>query len=328
MKKRAPILVVVLAVFAAAVWWSRRSEQTPGDGLFASGTVEATDADLGFQLPGRLAEVFVTEGQRVEAGSEVARLDSRELGASVAAARAVLSAAEARLAELEGGARPQEVAQARAGLAASSERLDEARREVERATTLYEGGAISRQAMQRAQTALDIARADHEQADQRLGLILEGPRRETLAAQRSVVAQARAQLELAEATAEHAVIRAPMNGLVTTRHREPGEAVGAGAPVVTLLDPDDRWVRIFVREDVIGRVRIGALASIRSDTHPDRSYEGEVVFVASEAEFTPRNVQTTEERTKLVYAVKVRITGDPDFELKPGIPADVTILES
>jgi HlyD family secretion protein len=95
--------------------------------------------------------------------------------------------------------------------------------------------------------------------------------------------------------------------------------------VVTLLDPDDRWVRIYVREDLIGRVAIGQPARIAADTYRDRVYAGEVVFIGSEAEFTPRNVQTSEERTKLVYPVKVRITGDPSFDLKPGVPADVTL---
>lgn len=91
------------------------------------------------------------------------------------------------------------------------------------------------------------------------------------------------------------------------------------------MDPDDRWVRIYVRQDRIGAVKLGQPASITSDTYRDRSYHGEVIFIANEAEFTPRNVQTTEERVKLVYAVKVRITGDPGYDLKPGIPADVVL---
>ena len=104
--------------------------------------------------------------------------------------------------------------------------------------------------------------------------------------------------------------------------------MGPGAPVFSLLDPDDRWVRIYVREDEIGRVQLGQQAQIRADTYPDRVYDGEVVFIGSEAEFTPRNVQTQEERTRLVYPVKVRITGDAGFELKPGIPADVVLVEA
>ena len=98
--------------------------------------------------------------------------------------------------------------------------------------------------------------------------------------------------------------------------------------VITLMDPENRWVRIYVREDEIGRIQIGQRAVISSDTYPDRMYEGEVIFIGSEAEFTPRNVQTAEERIKLVYPVKVRITGDPEFELKPGVPADVTLIEA
>jgi HlyD family secretion protein len=328
MDKRIRIGMVIVAVGAGAgAWWLTRGGASTDDTLFASGTVEATDADLGFQRPGRIAAVDVREGERVAPGAELARLDARELDAQVAAAEAALAAAEARLAELTGGSRPQELAAAEAARRAASERVAEARRDAERAAALFDGGAISRQAMQRAATALDLAQADLDQADQRLALLREGARAETLTAQRSVVEQTRAQLTLAQATAAHAVISAPFGGVVTTRHREPGEAVGAGTPVLTILDPDDRWVRIYVREDAIGRVRLGMGAEIRSDTWPDRVYTGEVVFIGSEAEFTPRNVQTTEERTRLVYPVKVRITGDQAFELKPGVPADVTLLE-
>ena len=113
--------------------------------------------------------------------------------------------------------------------------------------------------------------------------------------------------------------------IVTVRHREPGEIVGAGAPVLTVRNPDDRWIRIYVRGDEVGRLALGLPAVITADAYPERTYEGEVVFIASEAEFTPRTVQTTEERVKLVYRVKVRVTGDPAFDLKPGLPADVRL---
>lgn len=327
MKKRVRVLVVLAVIGGIAAWWML-GRGTGGDGeLFASGTVEATDADLGFQIPGRVGSVAVMEGERVSRGDELARLDTRELDAGVAAARARLAAAEARLAEMTGGSRPQEVAAAGAASSAASRRAEAARREAERARTLHEGGAISLQAMQRAETALEVALADEEQARQRLALVREGPRAEAVQAQRSLVDQARSEVVLAQASLANAMIVAPFDGIVTVRHREPGETVGAGAPVVTLLDPEDRWVRIYVREDALGRVHLGLPAEIRSDTYPERVYQGEVVFVGSEAEFTPRNVQTTEERTKLVYPVKVRITGDPAFELKPGLPADVTIVE-
>jgi HlyD family secretion protein len=326
MKKRMRIVVTVLLVVGALVTWTlTRGGDGARDAIAASGTVEATDADLGFQAPGRVLVIDAREGDAVTAGTELARLDTRELDAGLAVAQAQLEAAEARLSELERGARPQEVATAEAAVRQAEQRVDEARRDAERASTLFEGGAISRQAFDRAQTALDLATAALDQAREQLALLVEGPRAETIRAQRAAVAQARANVVRTEATLANAVVTAPFDGVVTVRHREPGEAVTPGAPVLTLLDPDDRWVRIYIRENQIGLVQLGMAAEISSDTYPDRVYQGEVVFIGSEAEFTPRNVQTTEERTRLVYPVKVRITGDPGFELKPGIPADVTL---
>ena len=129
----------------------------------------------------------------------------------------------------------------------------------------------------------------------------------------------------ADAALANAVIVAPFDAVVTVRDREPGETVGAGAPVLTVMNLADRWVRIYIREGRIGAVKIGEPATISADTYPGKRYEGSVSFISSEAEFTPRNVQTTEERVKLVYAVKVRITADAGNELKPGMPADVTL---
>jgi HlyD family secretion protein len=328
MKGPVKILVAVIALaLASTAWWVLRNAGGDADPLYASGTVEATEADLGFQLPGRVAEVVPREGDAVSAGQILARLDAAELDAARGFAVAQVAAAEARLRELEGGARGGEVAQARAALRSAEQRAVDARREAERARRLHEGGAVSRQALDRAETALEVAEAARDQASESLALVIEGPRAEIIQAQRAMVEQARAGLARADANLANAVIAAPFSGLVTVRHRQPGETVSPGAPILTLMDPDDRWVRIYVAEDVIGRVSLGQSATIRSDTYPDRAYPGEVVFIGSEAEFTPRNVQTPEERTQLVYPVKVRITGDPDFQLKPGIPADVDLRE-
>jgi HlyD family secretion protein len=320
-------VVLVLVLVATVAWLVLRSRSDVSGALMASGTVEATDADLGFQTAGRVLEISVDEGDAVTAGTQLARLDTRELDAALTGARAQLEAAEARLVELERGARPQEVVTAEAAVRAAITRAEEARTERERASTLFDGGAISRQALERAESAYQVAAAALEQAQEQLALVREGPRTETVRAQTAVVAQARANVARAEATLANAVVTAPFDGIVTIVHREPGESVTPGAPAVTLLAPDDRWVRIYVPEDQMGRVRLGLRASIVSDTYPDRVYDGEVFFVGSEAEFTPRNVQTAEERTKLVYPVRVRVSGDPAFELKPGIPVDVTLHE-
>jgi HlyD family secretion protein len=323
-----PAVVLVGAAAALIYWFEGRNGQTAHAALKASGTVEATQADLGFQLPGRLATVIPREGDEVGAGQEVAALDRAELESRVRAATAQLQATEARLAELERGSRPEEITSVGAAAEAAREREQVAATEEARARRLFEGGAISRQALEQAEAALTGARAARVQAEQALTLAREGPRDETVAAQRALVAQARANVEQVEATLAQSTIRAPFAGRVTVRHRQPGEVVPAGAPILTLLDPSDRWVRIYVPENRVGRVAIGQRAELRAGTFPDRVYAGEVSFIGDVAEFTPRNVQTPEERTRLVYPVKVRITGDPAFDLKPGIPADVRLPDA
>jgi len=316
----------VLALALALVPLLGSCGQDSDDAIQASGTVEAREADLGFQMAGRIEWVGPEEGDPLQAGAEVARLDVAELQARRRSAEAGLDAARAVLDEMTAGFRPEEIAEGRAALRAGRERLEDARRDLDRARRLHQGGAISREALDKAETGAQLAEAGAEQARERVQLLEAGPRRERIAAQRAQVAQAEAALAQVEAALDNARISVPFDGVVTIRHREPGETVQPGAPVLTLLDPQDRWVRIYVREDRIGQVQLGQEATISSDTYPDRSYRGEVTFIADEAEFTPRNVQTTEERVKLVYAVKVRIREDPSSDLKAGIPADVTLL--
>lgn len=316
---------VLAVVLAAAVLFALTRPDDADGAIAASGTVEAMEADLGFQVGGRIAEVRVREGDRVGAGQELARLEVTELEARRSAAEAQLDAARAQLAELEGGARPQELRQARALEAAARERMEEASRVLERTRRLEEGGAVSREALEQARTAYEVTRAQHEHARQQLELVQVGVRSERLQAQQAQVRQAEAALAQVEATLSNAVIRAPFAGIVTVRHRQPGESVGAGAPVLTIMDPDDRWVRIFVREDVVGRVSLGQRARIRTDSDPRTEHDGRVTFIASQAEFTPRNVQTAEQRVRLVYAVRVAIVSDTLQALKVGVPADVVL---
>jgi HlyD family secretion protein len=323
-KRRVVIGAVVLAALAVTLWLTVL-QGGDDDVVFASGTVEATEADLGFQVSGRIEHVAVREGERVVAGDELARLDRSELLARKRAAEAQATAARAILQELESGFRDEEVAQGRAALRAAEQRVNDTRRDLQRTRNLYDGGAVSQQVLDNAETAYELAMADYESVQEALRILETGPRSERIAAQRAALAQAEAAVAQTDAALDFAVIRAPFDGLITVRHREPGEAVPAGSPVFTLMNPDDRWVRIYVRADEVGRIDMGQAAAIAGDAYRDREYAGRVVFIASQAEFTPRNVQTTEERVKLVYRVKVQITGDPGFDLKPGLAADVRL---
>ncbi len=324
----APVVAGIAVLAAVAAYVTVVRNRASVGTLAASGTVEATEAALGFQLPGRIERIGPHEGDRVKAGDELARLDRAELDARRAQSVALLVAARALLAELERGARSEELAQAREADSAAAARLADAVRDHGRAQRLFEGGAASQEALDKSRLALDLARSQKGQVAQQLKLVESGPRVERIAAQRAAVAQAEAAVRLADASLANAVVKAPFDGVVTVRDREPGETVGAGMPVLTVMNLAERWVRIYIAEGRIGAVSLGDSATISTDSHPGKEYQGTVSFIASEAEFTPRNVQTAEERVKLVYAVKVRLSGDAANDLKPGMPADVTLLSS
>lgn len=318
------VLISLLALVAVAAWllWPRTDHDAA---LEASGTVEATEATLGFVAPGRIDSVLVREGERVRAGQVLAQLDHAEVLARLQQATAQAAAARAQLAELTRGFRPEEIAQAGSSLEAATRRMDDAEQSLVRTRTLRTGGAVSQEALDRAQVAFDVARSQRDQAAEQFRLMEAGPRAERIEGARAAVAQADAAVRALSATLDNLTMRSPFDGLVTARHREPGEIVAPGGAVLTVTQTGDRWVRIYVPENRIGAVQIGVPAVITADTYRGREYGGRVVFIASEAEFTPKTVQTQEERVKLVYAVKVQITDDSLYQLKPGMPADVRL---
>lgn len=327
-RQRVILGAIGVAAVAVVVWLVALRGNGADEPLDASGTVEATDAQLGFQAAGRIDTILVLEGTLVKAGQELARLDQSELRARRRQAAAQLAGARAALTELERGSRSEEVQQGRDQLAAADQRLADARRDLDRTKRLFDGGAVSREVLDKAQLAFDVAQSQHDQAAQALQLLETGPRPERIDAQRAVVAAAQATLQQIDVMLTNAVIRAPFDGVVTVKDREIGETVSAGAPVLTITNLNDRWVRIYIPETRIGALHLGEGATITADTYKGKTYRGEVSFIASEAEFTPKNVQTKDERVKLVYAVKVRITGDATYDLKPGLPADVRLAVS
>lgn len=324
-KTRAIVVAGGVMVIALVVWLVFLRHHANDRTLRASGTVEATEVQLGFPSAGKIDSIRVHEGDLVKAGDELAALDRVEPQARLRQAQAQVDGARAVLDELERGSRAEEVAQARAARDAAAEKCDDARRDFARAKQLFDGGAISQEALDKVQTMLDVAQNQFTQAKEFFQQVETGPRRERIEAQQAALAQAEANVAAIEASLANMMLRAPFDGIVTVRHREPGEIVPAGSAVLTIINRDDRWVRIFVPEYRIGAVHPGLRATITTDTYREKSYSGEVTFIATEAEFTPKTVQTTEERVRLVYAVKVRLTGDPTYDLKPGMPADVEL---
>jgi len=331
MKKTPRIIIggVVLSSIAAfAIYKTTFAADKNGGAILASGTIEATQAELGFQASGRLETITVREGDQVTAGNQFANLDQSELLAQREVARAQVAGAQAGLAELLAGSRKEEIAHARAALAVAIEKRDYAARDVERLAPLAEQSLVSRQAYDQQRTNMSVAQGEVAKAKEDLDILVTGPRTEKIAAQRAALAQAQATVGRIDAMLAQTVLKAPFNGTVTIKHREPGEALQPGTPVVTVRNFDDRWVRVYIPGDEVGNLTLNQPATITADANPNKQYTGTISYIASVAEFTPRNVQSTKDRVKLVYEVRVRIAGDTNVDLKPGLPADVKFAPS
>jgi HlyD family secretion protein len=323
--KRNPRPIIAAAVLlGAGSWLTWRSLRPADESLFVSGTIEATEAEIGFEVSGRLERIHVREGDVVEPGRELATLERWELVTDRDAARARVAEAEAVLAELLAGSRTEEIARSKAMLAIAIDRRDAAKREVERLRPLAEQSLVTRQMFDNQVTTLSMEEGEVARAREELRLLEAGTRKERIAAQRATLAQATAALERIDAQLSQTWASAPFAGVITIRHREPGEAIASGSPVLTLQNLSDRWVRVYVPGDEVGKLSLGQCAVIASDGFADRRYAGAVTHIASVAEFTPRNVQSTKDRVRLVYEVRVRVLDDEDIDLKPGLPGDVT----
>jgi HlyD family secretion protein len=289
-----------------------------------SGNIEVTDAQLGFKLPGRVAERPVFEGDRVKAGQLIARLEDAEQKEQLTLTRAELAGAEAALAELEAGSRPQEIAAGEATVRSAEADLDRVRLDFVRQQDLRAKNVIADRDFETVQAQLKVAEARAAETAERLKLVREGPRTETIQQARARIAQVRASVALAEIRLAETRLFSPLTGAVLSHAIEPGEYVSAGTPIVTVADTLHTWVRAYVNQTDLGRVRLGQKLVVHTDTAPGKNFEGTVSFISPEAEFTPKTVQTTKERVKLVFRIKVDIA-NPQDELKPGMPADVVL---
>lgn len=324
-KKTIVTAVVVVLVIGAgiAAWFRFRVDKEVGV-IRVSGNIEVTDVDVSFKIPGLLLQRSVDEGMSVSAGQPVARLDSADLEREVSMKVAELQAAEAVLRELVAGSRPQEIARARAAAAAAQAEAERLSGDFERAKALHARDVISRQEFEKAKAVYEVADERRKEAKESLHLVEEGPRREQIAQARARVRLAKESLELARTRLSYATITSPLSGVVLSKNVEPGDYVAPGTPVVTVGSLKDPWLRAYVEETDLGRVKVDQAVEVTADTYPGKKYAGRVSFIASQAEFTPKNVQTRKERVKLVYRVKVDVA-NPDMELKPGMPADGAI---
>jgi HlyD family secretion protein len=304
----------------------------------ASGYVEATEVQVAPEVGGRIVDLAVAEGDRVEVGSVIARLSTTDAELAIRRAQADRAQAAAQLRLLQAGARPEEIRQARAQMEsaqadvrAAEAELASATADLQRFEALLQANAGSRKQRDDAATRKAVAGARAQAAQERTRAAAEalaglraGARAEEIAAARARVAALEAQLASLEKDLADAVLKAPVAGVVTSKLADAGEMIAPRAPVVVVTDLDHAWANVYVDEPVVPRLKLGQKLAIVTDA--GQRLEGTITFISPKAEFTPRNVQTAEERSRLVYRLKVS-ADNRDGVLKPGMPVEVELPE-
>lgn len=327
MNRKKIVAVAVLAIVIAAVVYALRSHGKKEDRgtLRISGNIEVTEVQVSFKIPGRVLSREVDEGAFVKKGDLIARLENAELQQAVDQAVADADAAGATLAELQAGSRREEIAEGEALLDRAQAEAVRLEADYKRASALYAREVIPKAQLDAARAARDSQAASVRERKEALQLLRKGPRRERIDEAQARVRRAQALVANARERLGYATLTAPLAGVVLSKGVEPGEQVAAGTPVITLGDMGQTWVKGYIPEAELGRVKLGQQARVMSDSYPGKYFQGRVSFISSEAEFTPKNVQTEKERVKLVYRVKITLS-NPNQELKPGMPVDADIL--
>jgi HlyD family secretion protein len=384
LKKRLVIILFLVVFVGIGTLVYLRQHQAQTQDIYYSGTIEAKQAELAFQVNGRVVDLPVNEGQRVSKNQILAKLDPSEFLARLAQARANLNRSEkalkqkeaildlykstlpaeveraqaavkalkSQVKDLKAGSRNQEIERARLASHAAKITMEQARKDKERLERLYQEGTVSEKERDAAALGYETAFKEYERSKETFDLLKEGARKETIrtaearlaegraflkqaksnlkkiTAAESEVEVAAAQMKAAAAAVEvseiqlgYTVLKAPFDGIITSRNIEPGEVVSPGREVLSIANMNTVDLKVFVDETEIGKVKPGQNVDVKTDTFPDKTYKGRVSFISPEGEFTPKIIQTQKERVKLVYLVKISIP-NPDLELKSGMPAD------
>jgi len=320
------LLLVLLAAGAAgfAYWHYERDEAKVADRLVLHGNVDIRQVELAFNASGRIDRILAAEGQRVSKGQLLAVLDTERLRRRLSEAEAQAASQRQIVARLEAGSRPEEIRKAQAEVQAARVNAANALAHYRRQQALVAQKFVAQQQLDDAKFALDAARARLQAGEEALRLIELGPRKEDIAAARATLAAAEAARAVAERDLQEGSLVAPSDGVIENRILEAGDMASPQKPVFTLALTTPLWIRAYVAEPDLGKIRIGARAEVSTDSYPELRERGWVGFISPTAQFTPKSVETKEVRTALVYQLRVFVC-DPRQQLRLGMPATVVI---
>jgi len=311
------LIALILALFSGCSFTKIKPD--------GSGTIECTQVDIAPQVAGKIVALTPQEGDRVRPGDLIARLDSADYELKRNEAKAAVAVASAQLELLLAGSREEDVERAREQVMEAKALAESSSADLRRISSVYQSGTATQKQMDDAKAQADRTKAILAAAEQNLTKLEKGSRAEEIHLAETQVAQAESRLALTEKSVVDCVITSSVDGVVTTRIHEEGEFVPIGVPLITVSRLDEVWLAVYVPETALGGVKIGQKARIKIDGHPD-FFEGKVTYISPIAEFTPRNVQTPDERAKLVYRVKITLVNQEGI-FKPGLPADGFLTE-
>jgi len=325
-RKRAVIFILILVIAASVAAYILREERGrgPGDSLTIYGNIDIRQVNLAFYDEGRIERLLVDEGQEVKAGQLLAVIDPARYESAVEHLKGEMETQEQILTRLHNGSRPQEIKEARARVRAGEAVVKDARITYERLKTLAKTQYVSRQQLDDAEAKLDAALANLDAARQVLELAVIGPRTEDIRAAEAKLRAIKGELALAQERLKDTRLFSPSDGIIRERILEPGDMAFPQQPVYTLALTNPLWVRAYVPEPDLGRIALGMKAEVRVDSYPGKAFEGWVGYISPTAEFTPRNVETPDLRTRLVYQVRIYVCNHEN-RLRLGMPATVTI---
>lgn len=323
MKRLIPALILFAVAIAAGAYFYPRltKNKAPSNELTLSGNIEAHESLVGFKVAGRIVELPVEEGQQIQAGALIARLEDDDYKQKVRIDEDSVRVRESNLALTLAGTRQQELKATQQTMIDAEADLEQKKLDNDRILRLFAKDEVSAQDRDLAATALKRADATFKAAQQHYNEAAEGSRKEDIAIAQANLNEAGANLGLSRVNLNYTILHAPSTGVITVRQGELGEVVAPGTPVVTIANLDRIWLRAYIAETDLGRIHWGQDATITTDTYPGKQYHGRISFIASDAEFTPKSVQTYQERVTLVYRIKIDVD-NPNHELKPGMPAD------
>ena len=326
--KKLLVLLILIGLVSGGYFvhrsWEAARRLAESEFLTLYGNVEIRRVNLSFRVGGRLEKIFFEEGDVIEKGQTIAELDKVPYEDAAAAAAANVERAQADYERLQTGSRPQEIEQARATVNERDASLKVLESDLKRATKLIEDKVVSPQEFETVVARRDEAIARKRLAEETLNLLVEGYRKEEIAAGRAALSIAQANLKQTQTSLADTVLVCPNDGVLLTRIEEVGAVVREGQTVATLSLKNAVWVYVYIPEQELGNIAEGMSVEIYTDSRPEKPYTGQVGSVSPEAEFTPKTVQTQELRTDLVFRVRV-VVGNPDGGLRQGMPVTVKI---